>query len=1143
MRRVFITLIFLVMVTLAIAGVNTSPDYAVPNTLVLCFNAKSINSIRGEINVERTKDGQIQIGLPRFDSIARDYGFIDIERRYALVLDPEWEDTNGTHLANVFTITLKDDANVMPAIAALEKESCIIWVDIDAIKQQSYIPNDPLFPQQWHHASINTIDVWDLIDHENYLMAINPNNPNPDEQEKEIVIAIIDSGIKWNHPDLRYNMWVNPAELAGGMQINWETGTLSGANGIDEDGNYRTDDAIGWSFAYQQNNNQSYQSYSGNTHGTHVAGCAAAIGDNDEGLTGTAMMAKIFVTRGAPNNATSGGIYAGDTAMQYIVTTSLIHHFNVVINCSFGGPRGGDIWRSAINNAVANGAIVVVAAGNESCDIEFGDPTNPNYDGLGDYPSNVASAITVAAYGPSGNAAYFTSYGENVDIVAPGMSIYSTYYSGSGANAQNTYESTQGTSMASPVAAGVIANMWSVNPTLTAAQVEAKLRATGTQMQENLTGIMAGKLGGGRLNAFKAIFNEHLPSIYLSEQPILIELVGNDDGIPHIGETILINATFTNDIDWISATDISIELTSNEPGVIIIPPTTISVGNLAPGATSSTLTFTAQLSLEVSTLDVPFTFIVRSNQEVSNPYPYTAELPFTGRISNSKPNWPFLATGSMSSPPVVHNFGEGNRLVTIVGTNLYLIDADNNVQAGFPVEVGATNGKLAIGDVNNDDRDEIVFTTANGVVKVINRYGQILYEATPLAGETNPTVRSSTVLADLNNDGQLEVIVVGQQSRKIFILNGSNLSPWSSSPIEMDFSLQVNIAVGDLNNDGIQEIVVVTPISLAAYNPVTGQMLSGFPVVLNRDSAKGPTIANIDGQDDYEIIFAGQAATDCPVSIYKSNGTLLRETTVNGAIRTEIAVVNIFGDDRQVLAFGTQNGYFHLKDSNLQDMPGFPIYVGVNTAIYSSPVFADLDDDGVLETIFGDNAGYLHILKSDATYLPGYPIKVTNEQITMSPWIGKFTAGTGNADILLASTGKFDFINTQRTLSNPEPYTWNTFRGNIANTASTSYRYLAEDDIIATPLQNTLKQNFPNPFNPTTTINFSINKSESVKLAVYNVKGQLVKTLVNTNLNSGEHSIVWNGQDEANQPVSSGIYFYRLQSDTFTQTRKMLMMK
>ena len=87
--------------------------------------------------------------------------------------------------------------------------------------------------------------------------------------------------------------------------------------------------------------------------------------------------------------------------------------------------------------------------------------------------------------------------------------------------------------------------------------------------------------------------------------------------------------------------------------------------------------------------------------------------------------------------------------------------------------------------------------------------------------------------------------------------------------------------------------------------------------------------------------------------------------------------------------------------------------------------------------------------------------------------------------------------------------------------------------------------NYPNPFNPTTTISFSLNNenTEDTELMIYNIKGQKIKTLVNELLPAGEHSIVWNGDDELGEPVSSGIYFYKLKTDKFSRTKKMILLK
>ncbi len=101
--------------------------------------------------------------------------------------------------------------------------------------------------------------------------------------------------------------------------------------------------------------------------------------------------------------------------------------------------------------------------------------------------------------------------------------------------------------------------------------------------------------------------------------------------------------------------------------------------------------------------------------------------------------------------------------------------------------------------------------------------------------------------------------------------------------------------------------------------------------------------------------------------------------------------------------------------------------------------------------------------------------------------------------------------------------------------------YVAADDPVMAPFE--LQQNYPNPFNPSTTLSFSLAKSGAARLAVYNTKGQLIKTLVDAELPGGKHSVVWNGLDDAGRNVSSGVYLYKLETAGQSQTRRMLLMK
>ncbi len=112
-----------------------------------------------------------------------------------------------------------------------------------------------------------------------------------------------------------------------------------------------------------------------------------------------------------------------------------------------------------------------------------------------------------------------------------------------------------------------------------------------------------------------------------------------------------------------------------------------------------------------------------------------------------------------------------------------------------------------------------------------------------------------------------------------------------------------------------------------------------------------------------------------------------------------------------------------------------------------------------------------------------------------------------------------------------------------SNSVSVFIESVDVDNELAFPMVTELKRNYPNPFNPETTIGFSLATKSSVALEIYNIRGQKVRTLVKDELNAGNHSVVWNGKDDANKSVSSGVYFYRMQSDNFKAVNKMLMMK
>jgi subtilisin len=263
---------------------------------------------------------------------------------------------------------------------------------------------------------------------------------------KGVVVAVIDTGVDYNHEDLKNNIWTNSKEIVG--------------NGIDDDGNGYIDDNYGWNFSDKNNN-----TLDNNGHGTHVSGTIAGE-NNNYGVTGIAYDAKIMPVK-VLNESGSGSYSSISKGIRYAVDNGAN-----VINLSLGGGSSNRTLESAIDYASSKGVIVVMAAGNDG-------------DSSPDYPARYAykSGIAVGAVDRNNNMPDFSNRSGTDEIsyvTAPGVKVYSSV-------PNNQYATYSGTSMAAPHVAGVVALMLSANPNLTDAQVRQIVTETAGNSTQTTT--------------------------------------------------------------------------------------------------------------------------------------------------------------------------------------------------------------------------------------------------------------------------------------------------------------------------------------------------------------------------------------------------------------------------------------------------------------------------------------------------------------------------------------------------------------------------------------------------------------------------------------------------------------------------------
>ena len=311
------------------------------------------------------------------------------------------------------------------------------------------------------------------------LKRINAENAWKLSTGEGALVAILDTGIDYNHTDLDGNIWTNTAEL-------------NGTTGVDDDGNGHIDDIRGWDFYVSDNDPIDY-----NGHGTHVAGIIGAEGDNNVGVIGVAYNCKLLPIRILNSYGGMDSAQSIASAIRYAANMGA-----KILNCSFALPYY-DVVVSAFQYAFNKGCIIVAAAGND-------------YSTISGYPAILDYAITVGSINVSNSRSSFSNYGSQLDVVAPGEDILSLRAYGTNTTGDSSklvpsdsfdsqYLRDSGTSMATPFVSGLAALMFSQNPDLTFAEFSRRLKFSsydlGTTGRDNY-------YGWGRIDAFAALSHD-----------------------------------------------------------------------------------------------------------------------------------------------------------------------------------------------------------------------------------------------------------------------------------------------------------------------------------------------------------------------------------------------------------------------------------------------------------------------------------------------------------------------------------------------------------------------------------------------------------------------------------------------------------
>jgi len=830
-------------------------------------------------------------------------------------------------LVNVYRMDLPATADLEAAIADLRDDPHVEYVHPNYVAHLVYTPNDPYWSSSGSWGQPRA-DLWDL-------KLMHTSQAWDATRGSGVVVAVVDTGVDINHPDLAGNIWTNPGEIPD--------------NGIDDDGNGFIDDVHGWSVLGNSNHVDD-----GVGHGTHVAGTIAAQDNNGIGVVGIAPDAKImpvqvFSFSSDAFTLSQGLLYAAQNGADVINNSWEL--------CSGYCPTVG-VVEDAVRTAHAAGAVVVFAAGNEGANIRDRSP------------QNLPETVVVSATTPADKRADFSNFGL-IDVAAPGSgdpndpgviepsygmlslkaaSCLEPWICNSDRTVGEKYVRLAGTSMAAPHVAGAAALILGLHPTYSPEQVRQVLRRTSVDANGNGYDT---DLGYGRVDTAK-LSTEPTPLEALIQAPRVLQtaqlaVAGKANGA-QFQKYVLEYGKGTAPTTWTQIISSTSPVSTGSLG-------TWDAGRLADGDYSLRLSAYKTNGARYEDLHL----LAVDRVVISSPAPNVTlaagDIPIVGIAS----------PGTFKSFAVrVQTFDAG----TPVNANLVLTNGGkqpvaNGVLAVWHAQNIAAGHYRVILDVTNTDGSVI----SRNVVLIVD---PLLHAGWPVSlpisvyQDRGPNPPSEPIaLSDLDGDGKAEVLAGFGDKVTIFKGDGTLFAGWPQSLATADnpyATVKGMPIAGDLDGDGAKEVIVATLEGFIYVWGRNGALKPGWPRLLTFTTEWGPTpaslslsLGDVDRNGVLDLVATDSQGTG--IHVFKGNGSYLPgwPVTTWTAIKTPATVADLNKDGKSEVVVGVDGnpGQLVVLSATGAVLPGWPKTIlsssWGNQATGSYPVVGDLDDDGDLE--------------------------------------------------------------------------------------------------------------------------------------------------------------------------------------------------
>jgi hypothetical protein len=490
------------------------------------------------LNIQK---GTVSFNIPSLDAKSEKYKVNFLEKRFKY--NPAKLKKGMPDLSRIYRIEFPEEFPVTKVAREFAKDPNIEYAEPIPVIQLLEVPNDPMYGDLHYLTQIKADSAWDIHKGE--------------DGPEDIIIGIVDSGVEWDHEDLIDNIWQNIGEDIDedGVTLEFIGGQWvfdpDDENGIDDDGNGYIDDFIGWNFFLSGNNPNPLQGTMDWDHGTLMGGYASATTNNNTGISSISWNLKIMpIQAGWESNvlqAYNAMIYAAENGADVI--TNSWGHYNWFSQANY----------EALTYARELGSIILGGAANDN---QFKIM----------YPAAYPGVLGVAALNHLDAKASYSNFGPHIDISAPGGDAGHLLLTTA---VNNSYESTSGTSCATPIVAGLLGLVKSYHPDWTSDQVITQVLGTADTI-DYLNPGYENQLGAGRINAYQALLIENGVTL---QQEIALDLFYSDfqdsDGnhIPEQGDTLSLSLKLRNYNYGIGADNAAFSLITDDPEISILSDT------------------------------------------------------------------------------------------------------------------------------------------------------------------------------------------------------------------------------------------------------------------------------------------------------------------------------------------------------------------------------------------------------------------------------------------------------------------------------------------------------------------------------------------------------------------------------------------